>query len=92
VVLEEGNHLVDGLNRGKALPLAFPDLLGVAAALLNCLSRWLASGASGRILGMQARSQTESTEQFKLLQLVFQTKAGRVYVLKSLTSSIVATV
>lgn len=35
VILPESNNLVDGLDGSKALALAFPDLLGVAAALSN---------------------------------------------------------
>lgn len=35
VILPESNDLVDGLDRSETLALAFPDLLGVAAALGN---------------------------------------------------------
>ena len=37
VIFPESNDLIDGLDRGKTLALAFPDLLGVAAALSNYL-------------------------------------------------------
>jgi hypothetical protein len=36
MVLPHGNHLVDDLDRRKALALALPDQLRVAAALDNC--------------------------------------------------------
>lgn len=35
MILPESDDLVDGLDRGKTLALAFPNLLGVAAALSN---------------------------------------------------------
>jgi hypothetical protein len=40
MVLEHGDHIVDIFDSGKALALALPDLLGVAAALGDCDS-WI---------------------------------------------------
>jgi hypothetical protein len=36
MVLKHGDHLVDDLDGGEALPLAFPDPVRVAAALGDC--------------------------------------------------------
>ena len=43
MILPHSDHLVDGLDRGKALPLTLLDLLRVTAALGDCVAFQLAT-------------------------------------------------